>query len=717
MKPSYLLMFCCVVFLYAVSFVEAQTQDKFLPPSTIITPDNVHQLQEIGVLGLGDIYNIAISPNGKQAVVASSIGLTVYSVDDWTQPAQIIRFDAETFNVAFTASNLSIVTFPSSSWYWSPPGPGDLALYDLVSGDVTVLIQDFSNNTDQIAVDSAGRWIATVEQECRNLFDTQLCGNGTFSVQDVRIHIWDMSTGSLLHTIKPNGYIYDLEFQPNSSTLIYMQRPLGEPKSSLVFWDVIHATESDRWTFDNEKYNQFTVSGHGDIIGLPVNEEGHRYLQVEFLNIEQHSIQSSVQITYQALEAVGWHYNSDILYDFSGRIWLNDDGSQIFSQEYTDPGIAFYIWDVESGQNILPSYEPNVPIQNIVFSPVDDSSLLFRYDDTLIEWWSKLREGTVLITGQRYLENAIVSADNRLLAIQGQYGHALYEMQTGRRLYLPEQSQPLAFSNDSELIALKIDDEIQIWDLEQNIIVTTVTPSHGSPLVAEFSPDITLLAVGLETPITYDDDGNIEELSWKPVRIYDLETGELLAVEQSYAGRNRHLSFSSEGDWLMTDVGVWNIDTLLSTTIVDQSERPDWIIGSLLAMSDDGKLLATVTSSKDKGNPLRIIHLYDLQKQIEIHTLVLPHGNINALAFNPSGTLLASASQDSDIDTRDNSVRIWSVETGQELITLETQPNDFMRDVEFSSDGRFLITLRGGCHCEGWGFDSLIRIWGIPIKK
>jgi WD40 repeat protein len=87
------------------------------------------------------------------------------------------------------------------------------------------------------------------------------------------------------------------------------------------------------------------------------------------------------------------------------------------------------------------------------------------------------------------------------------------------------------------------------------------------------------------------------------------------------------------------------------------------------------------------------------------------------LAFNPSGTLLASATGDGDADVRDNSVRLWNMKSGKELVTLETQHNDFMRDVVFSNDGKYLITVRGGCDCEGWGFNSAIRIWGIPLNN
>ncbi|MCA9882855.1 MAG: hypothetical protein KC708_07795 [Anaerolineae bacterium] len=133
-------------------------------------------------------------------------------------------------------------------------------------------------------------------------------------------------------------------------------------------------------------------------------------------------------------------------------------------------------------------------------------------------------------------------------------------------------------------------------------------------------------------------------------------------------------------------------------------------------MSKTGRYLATLTSADDDWNPLRIIHVYDMELEEEIQVFDAHHGEVIAMAFDPSETLLASASGDPDAEVRDNTVRLWDLETGEEITVVEHQRNDFMRDVAFTSNGKYLMTLRGGCACEGWGFNSAIRIWGVPQR-
>ncbi len=679
--------------------VNAQDNQGFLPKSEVINIDNVNQLEEVATLGLGEIYDIAYSPNGEQVVIASATGLSVYSVNDWSKPSHIIKNNGERVAVAFTVDSQSLITYPIDDVYWLPIKTGDLKSYDISSGVMKVLIANFMNSADNIAIDPQGRWIASVEQECQHSFTGISCPTDPTSTQAVQIYVRDMTSGKILETITPNKHIHDLKFQPKSSTLVFLGRGL-EDTDSLVFWDIDKDKQISLWSFEQNKYTQFAISGDSHTIGLPLEKAGKRYIQVDFLDISTQVIRSS-----------------DFDYEFSGRIWLNQDASQVFSQEYTDAGVISSIWDTKTGLNLFPYSDSYVPARTVTFSPIKDTSLIVLFNDTVLQWDSYAKTANTLIGGQRFMEHAILSADDQLLAIEGQrYGHSLYDFQTGRRLPLPENSKPLTISADSKLLAVVTDNEIRIWNRQDDSTLTSIQLNKDSALTAAFSPDNKLLAVGLDVPMTFDKDGNIEDSSWLAVRIYDVRTGKLLAVERSYGGRDYRLFFSTDDRLLVTDSGIWNIKEWLSSGIVDQANSPDWFIGLPLALSHDGRLLATTSYADNNLGGRHIIHVFELQSHKELFTFDAHHGDVNGLAFNPSGTLLASATGDGDANVRDNSVRIWNMKSGKELLTLETQHNDFMRDVVFSNDGKYLITVRGGCDCEGWGFNSAIRIWGIPVS-
>lgn len=712
-----MLMILMSISVVMLGQVNAQENHDFLPRSEVINTDTVNQLEEVATLGLGEIYDIAYSPDGERVAIASATGLSVYSVNDWSKPSYIIKNNNERVAVAFTEDNRSLITYPINYFYWIPAEIGDLKTYDISSGTMKVLVSDFMNSADKIAVDPQGRWIASVEQECQHSFTGIDCPNDPPSIQAVHIDIRDLSSGDLLQTITPNADIYDLKFQPKSSSLVFLGRGLGDV-DSLKFWDITEGKQIVSWQFEQSKYTQFAISGDGHTIGLPLEKAGKRYLHVDFLDIRTQVISNSLEVNYEALKRVGWYQSSDFDYKFGGRIWLNHDASQVVTQEYTDPGVASFIWDTKTGLNIFPQSDSYVPARTVAFSPIEDTGLVVLFNDTLLQWESETEKVTTLIGGQLFMEHAILSADNQLLGIDGQnYGHSLYDLQTGRRLILPDSSRPLAISTNSELIALKTNDEIRIWNRKQNRILTSITPDNASPLTAAFSPDNTLLAVGLEVPMTFDKDDKIEDSSWWAVRIYDLETGKLLAVERSYGGRDTRLFFSADGSLLVTDGGIWNVREWLSSGLVDRANSPEWIIGQPMALSGDGRLLATAWYGNNNSGARHVIHVFEIQSQKELFTFDAHHGDVNALAFNPSGTLLASASGDGDATVRDNTVRLWSMVNGNELITLETQQNDFMRDVVFSNDGKYIITVRGGCVCEGWGYNSAIRIWGIPVSN
>ncbi|MCE2471124.1 MAG: WD40 repeat domain-containing protein, partial [Anaerolineae bacterium] len=131
-----------------------------------------------------------------------------------------------------------------------------------------------------------------------------------------------------------------------------------------------------------------------------------------------------------------------------------------------------------------------------------------------------------------------------------------------------------------------------------------------------------------------------------------------------------------------TTVGVWNIDG---------GEKIHRLSGHEMVVSDvefsaDGATLAS--SSADTT-----VRLWDAASGEALHTLRAHIDYVIKLSFSPDGARLASASSAIGIATSDrtsenNTVQIWDVATGENILTIPPEGPGYYRDVEFSPDGQ-----------------------------
>ncbi|NJO50646.1 MAG: CHAT domain-containing protein [Leptolyngbyaceae cyanobacterium RM2_2_4] len=175
------------------------------------------------------------------------------------------------------------------------------------------------------------------------------------------------------------------------------------------------------------------------------------------------------------------------------------------------------------------------------------------------------------------------------------------------------------------------------------------------------------------------------------IKLWNLETGELVQTLSAQSGAARSVAISPDGETLVSGHGdntvhLWNLTTgELQQTLTGHGE-PVWTV----AISPDGKTLAT-------GSYDGIIKFWQLDTGELKHTLTGHTGPVWSVAISPDSNILASASSD-------KTVRVWDLQTGEPLRPPLENHSDAVRTVAIGTDNQTLIS-------GSW--DKTIKIWNL----
>jgi WD40 repeat protein len=299
--------------------------------------------------------------------------------------------------------------------------------------------------------------------------------------------------------------------------------------------------------------------------------------------------------------------------------------------------------------------------------------------------------------------------------------------------------EALVFQGDGRRLAcVTVGGQLQTWDTTSGMLLTErllpLPPALHSPAVlADFSPDGRRLAArrqghegcfvavyevdtakevaalqGARLPVfgvRFSPDGRRvatvgcdRQSPGRPheVRVHDATTGQLLA---SWRGKGHlfGLAFSPDGRWLATggeEGQVHVVDWARGRTVFDRHGRNREHRGAVTAVvfSRDGRLLATAGAGDLE------VKIWDCRTW-KVKTKAAAPGLLCDMVFSLSGRRLAAVSRDV--------VKMWDVQTGQELLTLRGAPQRhrdpaFNARLAFSPDGRRLA---------GSNWDESISVW------
>ncbi len=249
----------------------------------------------------------------------------------------------------------------------------------------------------------------------------------------------------------------------------------------------------------------------------------------------------------------------------------------------------------------------------------------------------------------------------------------------------------IKFSPDDKLLAVATSIGVWLYDAETGAEIALLKEKrigHRYASTIAFSPDSKTIASTL----------------WRfsgPIQLWDTTSGESGFLIDDEIGTIKVLKFSDDGinlfcAHLQRDVKLtaWKIPTGSQILSFSGDQRSSGGIHTPLVISQDTNLLASAS-----GNTVRI---WDIDKNLLLHTLDedvgVPRNTSLAqtLALSPNGKMLASGR---------TTVRLWDVESGEELGALPTIPR-VAGAMTFSPNGKILVT---------GDYAGTISLWNLPL--
>ncbi len=352
---------------------------------------------------------------------------------------------------------------------------------------------------------------------------------------------------------------------------------------------------------------------------------------------------------------------------------------RIFDAAYSPDGkllavagsIGVWLYDAETGEALdLLTMSGAAYVRNVYFSPNgqillsrDSNGSVFVSDAVTREYlhrlgrdrWGIYRDAVT----REYLHrlgrggyDISFSPDGRTVAVAssdaGWGSIHFYDVVTGEHLRTIEDERT-AERNDS---------------LNLQGLTTIHLGIYGGVGSLFFRPDGRTLASG-------HSDGNI--------RIWSVNTGELLQTWAAHVSGIENISFHPDGKTLATSgsldgtLRIWDADAgeLLHTL----TGHTGWIHS--LSFRPDGKTLASTSHDET-------IRIWDATTGEHLHTLTGHTDAVYSVSFHPNGKTIASVSEDATL-------RIWDATTGAYLRTL-TRHTGWVESVSFSPDGKTLAS-------------------------
>lgn len=538
----------------------------------------------IARLGKGEVYDIALSPDGDSVALATSIGVYRYQLEGTTGTPQELWFvptTVRTTSVAFSpdghlvaagSANDSIMHRSDSE---SPVRNPSLLLVDAESGEPLLASQygsaDDGYYTSSLAFSPDGARLAAAY--------TLYSGGSKYFFH---ISAWNLSNGvssewdfayedEVAFDLNKGFYVpvppKDLAFSPDGSLLVYRKDLTNE----------IHVLDAQRGDTirsldgSGRDVDYLSFSPDGKLLASGVDDGTVLVWDTEHWTIKRTLTGSGKKNPTPPGSLRYWMGSSALAFSADGEFLATGSFNGVIT-----------IWNVSSGARIRTLAGHTGPITDLAFTPQDGGLRSVTLDGTIL--LHNLSDGETMQThtlnGYGVFRRPVFSADGVSLFSASDHGAAVWDV-AGREIWFDVAGGLAAFSPQNGRIAVETEDHtIELWDASLREKTFTLSGHTRDVTAMAFSPDGKRLASG-------SDD--------RTVILWDTENGEKLYVFQGYSFPIDKVVFSPDGKTLVANgtynaVVFWDTDTgEKQAQFIDYQMTPE--VG---AFSPDGKILACV---------------------------------------------------------------------------------------------------------------------------
>ena len=353
---------------------------------------------------------------------------------------------------------------------------------------------------------------------------------------------------------------------------------------------------------------------------------------------------------------------------------------------YTSHSIYYFPCALNRQEGVKPDIEVKMSLNDLL----NDHNKYLEYTVGIINSMVQREQPVKILKGHEWSVTSLDINEEGDLLLSGAWDNSmfLWDLNNDSILYKFDNHSDMiwdvTFSSQEQYIAsASWDASINIWDIESRKLVhkfkhaQKFTSTQTKPFYQEriapnmincvaFSPDDSYLASG-------SSDGMI--------RIWDLQSGELTeTIDIHDSVTVNSLLFNPSGTRLISSsdkIKIYDVNNKTTEMILDGHHGK--LIGSL-DLNHSGELLA----SGDIATRDPLVVLWDPENGDKIREFKGHRAVIRDIAFSNDGSMIASVGED-------NLIILWSVHTGEPLVTFTDNDKKELNAICFTRDDRMII--------------------------